>query len=365
MREATKISAVDADIARGAPGKPGSGSIAFSLTYDYSNPAQAQLVAQTFVDRLLKLDASESQAEAQTNARFLEDQQTGLQRQVDDIEGQITRITGQNGAALSSRTGLGDITISGGDYDSQIASLKRDNAQLLAKSDENAVNRDPNVTAAEAQLAAARAQYSDSHPDVKLAERRLAAAKANATNFQASAISGTVQRQVAINNQAISELMAARGAAQGRAATVVAAQARGPLIAQQVSQLQAKADQVRLDLGRVTTNLLNARSMVKLTEEQRGERLTLVDPPVTPDTPTSPNRVLLIVGGIFGGLACGIALALIVEAIRRPIRSVGVLTSITGTPPIAIVPTISMQAERTKARFPWQRRFKRSEGGNS
>ena len=364
MRDATNISAVDADIARGAPGRAGSGSIAFSLTFDYSSPAEAQLVAQTFVDRLLKLDASESQDQAQTNVHYLEDQQAGLQKQVEDLEGQITRITGQNGAALANRAGLGEITVGGGDYETQIASLKRENAQLVARSDETAVNRDPNVTAAEAQLAAARAQYSDNHPDVKLAERRLAAAKSNATSYQANAISGAVQRQLSINNEAISDLIRRRGEAQGRAATAVAAQARGPVVAQQVAQLQAKADQMRTDLGKVTTNLLTARSMAKLTEEQRGERLTLVDPPVTPDTPTSPNRLLLIAGGIFGGLAVGLMLALIVETIRRPIRTVAALTKVTGVPPLAIVPVLSAKIGRGKRLFRWRRRLQSDKGVN-
>ena len=350
MRNATNISAVDADIAQGVRGKANAGSIAFSLTFEYPKAREAQLVAQTFVDRLLKLDASESQSQAATNVRFLEDQQTDLQKQVDAIEGQINGITGRNGAALSSGSGMGMITI-GGDYDSQISNLRRENAQLLAQMGGSAVGRDPNVVAAEAALAAARSQFSDDHPDVKLAQSRLSAAKANATNFQANAVSSSIQRQIAANNQSIAELSGARAMAQGRAATMAAAQARGPAIAQQVSQLQAKADQIRVDLGRVSTNLLSARSMAKLTEEQRGERLTLIDPPVTPDTPTSPNRPLLIVGGILGGIGLGSALALLVELILRPIRNVSTLTRIVGAPPLGVVPVLSTKrAKRRRTR---------------
>lgn len=356
MRNATNISAVDADIAQATRGRAGSGSIAFSLSFDYAQAREAQLVAQTFVDRLLKLDASESQSQAQNNVRFLEDQQASLQRQVADIEGAMNRITGRNGAALSNSASMGMITIGGGDYDTQISTLRRENAQLLVQTGGTAVGRDPNVVAAEGALAAARAQYSDDHPDVRLAESRLAAAKANATNFQTTAVSSTVQRQIAANNQSIAELTQARAAAQGRAATMAAAQARGPVIAQQVAQLQAKADQVRDDLGKVSTNLLTARSMAKLTDEQRGERLTLIDPPVTPDTPTSPNRPLVIIGGIVGGGVAGIVLAMLVEAMMRPIRSVSTLTRIVGAPPLGVVPVLS----KRRARRWWWRRNKRA-----
>jgi len=340
VRDATNISAVDADIKSGPPGRGSSGSIAFSLTYDYPAAAQAQLVAQTFVDRLLKLDATETQNQAATNVNFLQDQETGLKSQVDDIEGQINRITGQNGAALASSASVAAPSMTG-DYEGQIAALERQNVELSASTGSTGVGRDPNVLAAQANLAAARAQYSDDHPDVKLAESRLAAAKATASSFQSTNASPVVQRQIAANNASIARLNNARASELGRAATMAAAQARGPVVAQQVSQLQAKADALRSDLARVSTSLLTARSMSKLAEEQRGERLTLIEPPVTPDTPSSPNRPFLIIGGILGGLAVGVALALAAEFIARPIRSVGALTRLTGVPPLAVVPMLS------------------------
>lgn len=340
MRDATNIAAVDADI-KSSGSRSNSGSIAFSLTFDYPTAPQAQLVAQTFVERLLKLDATETQGQAATNVNFLQDQQTALQTQVDAIEGEINRITGQNGAALASTGGMGMVGMSGGgDYEGQIAALRRQNVELSASTGSTGVGRDPNVLAAEAQLAAARAQYSDDHPDVKLAEGRLAAAKATASAFQSNNANPVVQRQIAANNASIARLSGARAAEQGRAATLAAAQARGPVVVQQVAQLQAKADTLRANLARISTNLLNARSMSKLAEEQRGERLTLIDPPVTPDSPSSPNRPLLIAGALFGGLAFGFALAMLAEFIARPIRSVAALTKLTGVAPLAVVPLL-------------------------
>lgn len=357
IRDATNISAVDANITRGAQG--GAGSIAFSLTFDYPRAAEAQLVAQTFVDRLLKLDASESQSQAQTNVRFLEDQQGSLQAQVDAIEQQVNRVTGQNGAALSSGSSMGMISIGGGDFDGQIAALRRENLQLQSQLGKTGVGRDAGVVQAEAQLAAVKAQYSDDHPDVKLAETRLAAAKTAASQFQTNNVAGTIQQQIAANNKAISDLNSARSQSQGRAVQMAAAQARGPVVAQQVSQLQSRADQVRADLGKVTSNLLNARSLAKLTEEQRGERLTLIDPPNTPDKPTKPNRPMLIVGGIAAGLALGFALAFLIELVLRPIRNVGTLTAITGAPPLAVVPVLSHKRPKTAGRWNWSWRKKK------
>ena len=339
MRAATDISAVDAEIK--SQGGQNAGSIAFQLTFDYPAAAQAQLVAQTFVDRLLRLDASQTQGDAQANVHFLEDQETALQSQVSQIEAQINQITGQNGSALANAGGLGMISLGGNDYESQIASLRRENVQLQSQLGGIGVNRDPGVQAAEAALAAAKAQYSDNYPDVKLAEIRLAAARANAKNTQSNIIAGTVQQQVNANNQAIAQLEAARGTSLSRAAAIASAQSRGPVVQQQVAQLTAKAQLLRDQLGKVSSNLLSARSVVKLANEQLGERLSLIEPPVTPDTPTSPNRPLLILGGIALGLAAGLVLALAVEMFAQPIRSVSALTKLVGVPPLAVVPVLS------------------------
>lgn len=339
MRAATDISAVDADIR--AQGGQNAGSIAFQLTFDYPAAAQAELVAQTFVDRLLRLDASQTQGEAEANVHFLEDQQASLQSQVAQVESQINQITGQNGAALANAGGLGMISIGGADYETQIASLRRENVQLQSQLGGMGLGRDPAVLAAEAQLAAVKAQYSDNYPDVKLAEIRLAAAKANAKNTLSSAVTAPVQQQINANNDAIAQLEAARGSSLSRAAAVAAAQSRGPVVAQEVSQLSAKAQLLRDQLSKVSNNLLSAHSVVKLANEQLGERLTLIEPPVTPDTPTSPNRPLLALGGIALGLASGLALALAMEMINRPIRSVAALTRLVGVPPLAVIPVLS------------------------
>ena len=356
MRDATAITAVDADI-QAAP-RGNKGSIAFSLSFDYARPAQAQLVAQTFVDRLMKLETTSTREQAENNVNFLQDQEQSLQKELTGIEDEINHITGVNGAALSSintsMIGMG----SGVDYSSQIANLQRENATLASQAS-TAVERDPNVVAAENQLAAAKATFSDDHPDVKLAERRLASARSSAQAFQQSGVSSLVRQQIAANNAAIARLSGQLNSDRARGAAMAAAQARGPAVVQQVTQLQAKAESVRANLSKVSANLLNARSMSKLVDEQRGERLTLIEPPVTPDRPSSPNRPLLIIGGLLGGIAVGVLLALVAELVFRPIRSVAQLAGITGSPPLGVVPTLSSKA-RT-ARKGWRPRFWRGQ----
>lgn len=352
MRKSTSISPVSADIGGGGQQ---SNTIAFSLTFEYPDPQKAQIVAQDFVERLVRLDATQTAQQATGTVEFLQEQADGLTSQINAIERQIQGIKAANGMVLSNANPL-MIGGGGGSYEAQIAGLQRENAQLMAqlKLQSTAVDRDPTVAAAEAQLAGARAVYSDNHPDVRLAEQRLAEAKRlAATNVKKFNPSSLVQQQIAANNAAIANLSSAQSADQARVGAVATAQARGPAISEQIAQLQAKADGLRTNYQTVATSLIGARGNAKLSEQQKGERLSVIDPPVVADQPSWPNRPLLILGGIGAGGSIGLALAFLLELIMRPIRGVSSLQQIIGEPPLVIVPQLG--SKRSPFRLPWRR----------
>lgn len=350
LRDSTTISAVDANISSGSRGRAGQSSIAFALTVNYPRADLAQLIAQTFIDRLLKLSATQSIDEAQNSVRVLEEQASTVQQQLDDLEGRVRAITGQSGAAIAAAQSFGGGATNSGMYDTQISALQRENAQLRNQIGSVALERDPGIVAAEARLAAVRAQYSDDHPDVQIARTQLAAARSNASQLQSRATNGAVQAQINTNNASIAQLQQARNAELGRAAQLAAAQARGPAAAASVAQLQGQADQYRANLGKINATLLTARSAARMTEEQRGERLSLIEPPVSPDRPSSPNRPLLIAGGLAAGLGAGVFLALLIELLLRPIRSAAAIKAVTGAAPLAVVPNLSKRARKTAKR---------------
>lgn len=357
MRKATRLTPVSADI--GGNDRL-SNTIAFTLSFDYADPQRAQLVAQDFVERLVKLDAAQTAEQASGNVEFLQEQANNLAAQVNQIESSIRTLKASNGAALANSGTM--MMPTGGGYQAQIAQLQRDNAQLTAQLRQSgqAADRDPAVVSAEAQLAATRATYSDDHPDVRLAEQRLNQARSfaagNARRFDNTA---TIRAQIAANTAAIGSLTAAQNSDQGRAGAILSAQARAPAINEQVAQLQAKADGLRENYQAISTRLLNARGAATLGDQQRGERLTVIDPPVTPDQPTSPNRPLIAALGLIGGFGLGVLSLLAIELVKRPIRGSGALARVTGAPPLAIIPTIdplSVKVPNWLSRFTFLRR---------
>jgi hypothetical protein len=345
MRDATSIEPVNADV---ADTSQGSKAIAFMMRFGYKDPAKAQAVMQSYVERFLEIDTSNIAEQATSTVAFLQDQANSLQRQIAALEGQITAIKARNGSALAS-SGMATAA-NAGSYDAQIAALQSENRQLLRQARRPSASN-PALTAAEAQLAAARAMYSDSHPDIAILSQRVEQLRRMPNSESGASDEALIQGQIAANNATIAALGSARSQEAGRASSTLAAQSRAPVIMEQVMQLDNRANSLRLQYQEVSAKLMSAQNSARMAQEQKGERLTVVDPPVVPDSPTSPNRPLLIGGGFAAGLALGLLLAMILEFVLRPIRGIDEIGGM-GLEPLAVIPTFSPDKVRSARRNP-------------
>lgn len=359
MREATRIEPVSSQFKRSGNGR--STTIAFSLSFDYKSAAQAQAVAQDMTEQVLLLDATTSSEQAGSTVQFLTDQAAQLQSQISEAESRIEQIKAQNGLALSN-PGMMAMNGSGGSYDVQIIALQRDNALLQAQraARASAATRDPIVAAAEADLAAAQARYSDDHPDIAIAKRRLREAERLAASNQAKLPADTVDQQIAANNAQIEALRAMRAQELGRLSTAQSAMAQAPLVEEQIAQEQQKLDLLNQQFQTVSTRLMQAQGTARAESEQKGERLSVIDPPVVVNDPISPNRPLLMAGGLAAGLGAGLLLAFAAELFFRPIRDMNDIRLVTGAMPLVSIPTIAAPRppllKRLTARMPWRSR---------
>ncbi len=95
--------------------------------------------------------------------------------------------------------------------------------------------------------------------------------------------------------------------------------------------------------------LMEAQLSVKLEKEQKGERFTLIEPPLLPEVPYSPNRVMIIILGLILSLGAGLAVVVILESMDGSIRGVKSLESLFGTVPLATIPYIPSEDEIAEA----------------
>jgi len=338
MRDEIQLSSIDADL---NATKPEDRTIAFKLSYRYSDPVKAQAIAQSLMEQIVELNSTADVANANQAVQFLTEQGNNVKREIGGLEDQIAKLNLQYGGVLARSST--PVTGNSVGYDMQIADLMRQNQSLqLQKSDLNTSDqRDPLVANAESALAAARAQYSEDHPDVRLAKARLEEAKRLAAQNVKKLPVNNIDEQIRFNNEQIAKLRAAKSTEQGQVSAAISSQSRAPAVQQLAQQLQQKLDGLYKQYDAISQRLMTAQAGARAANEQLGERLVVVDPPVVPDKPASPNRLLILGGGLVGGIGLGLLLGLMVEMFLQPVRTPGRITQITGSPTLALIPVIA------------------------
>jgi len=110
-------------------------------------------------------------------------------------------------------------------------------------------------------------------------------------------------------------------------------------------------------LQRVYTTLLakneDAKVAANLERRQIGEQFKLIDPPVLPDKPTSPDRVQWDLIGAAIGLGIGCLLAGIAEYRDSSLRNADDVLSAVAVPVLALIPVMTMPTPRRNRRRLW------------
>lgn len=94
-----------------------------------------------------------------------------------------------------------------------------------------------------------------------------------------------------------------------------------------------------------------------LEEGRKGERFTLIEPPVLPERPVKPNRPLIAIVGLVLAIAAGFGTVAILESLDTTIYGIHKLRSITGAPPLAAIPVIPSPGSVRRARWRTGRNF--------
>lgn len=333
-------------------------TIAVRLAYVYEDPVKAQAVAQQLMERVVEVDSTNNAEQLTQAVQFLTEQQQDLQRKIELAEGEVAGFNSRYGNVLAS----GSMAAMGGGaaaFDLQISMLQREIADLEAQKRTlaTAETRDPAVVQAEGALLAARGVYSESHPDVVRAKARLEQAKQFAQQNVARIPSEEIDTKIRLARAQIAQMQVAKSTESSQTASIMSQRAAAPAVQQQAAQLQQRVQTLYKQFEETSNRLLSARANARAGEEQLGERLMVVDPPVVPDSPDSPNRPLIVAIGAAAGLALGLLLGLATEILMRPIRDPAVLAAITGTRPLAIIPEIGAPVEHRQSRKASPRRW--------
>jgi uncharacterized protein involved in exopolysaccharide biosynthesis len=221
---------------------------------------------------------------------------------------------------------------------------------------------------ARSQLAAARNRYSGSHPDVQRLERVVDAIES--AMRASSSTAASLQVAESPDNPAFIQIKAQREAAmnergslegqiemlRGRIADYEDRLARAPAVEREYSALLRELQGAQFKYQEVRQKQMEAQVAANLESEQKGERFTLIDPPLVAEKPSSPNLPLVLVLGALLSIAAAVGVALLLDQSDTSVRSRRDLASLVSVPPLVAIPWIET-AEESAARARNRRRF--------
>ena len=122
-----------------------------------------------------------------------------------------------------------------------------------------------------------------------------------------------------------------------------------PTVENEYRALTREYENTQFKYQEVRTKQREASAAQDLEAQRKGERFTLIEPPLPPEEPVSPNRPVVLVLGIVMSAGLALLAMALVEALDSSVRSAADLTRLVEVAPLAAIPLIGTAAERRRA----------------
>lgn len=144
------------------------------------------------------------------------------------------------------------------------------------------------------------------------------------------------QREAAVNQK--KALEDKRAALQARYDDYERRLARTPAVEREYSEMLRDLSSDQNQYAEIRRKLMEADIADNLETERKGERFTLIEPPLVPDEPASPNRPLIVIFGFVAAFALALGTVLLLESLDGSVRTRQDLQQLVSVPPLAIIP---------------------------
>ncbi len=366
IRKDIEFEMISADVVDPRRGGVVKATIAFAVSFQSNSPDLAARVANDLVSLYLRENLESRRQLAEGSAQFLASESERLRRRTEELAQKIAVFKRDNFDRLpeladSTLQRLGRLNeelreVDGRirAFDQQIVILDSQLVQLSPKSEivtdsgERLLAPTDRLKALRAEYTAAVGRYSSQHPDVRRLEREIGELeKEIAAGSSAEAgrdpvpdnpayVQINAQREIASSERA--DLVARRAELQRLIAHNEQARSTMPEVERKYQALMIEAQSEQTKHAEIRQKLLAAQLSQNLESEQKGERFTLIDPPVQPQEPISPNRWLIALVGLVLATGAAISVLLLREAFDTRIHGGHQVATLLGEAPLAVLP---------------------------
>lgn len=221
------------------------------------------------------------------------------------------------------------------------------------------------LTALSGELAALSERYAADHPDIKRKQREIAAIESQLKT--APRISRPSTSRLDADNPAYIQLAAQLKASRTERTSLLETREEliqeledlknrltaAPKVEREYRVLIRDYENASAKFNEIRAKQLEAQLAESLEAKSKSERFVLIEPPILPEEPASPNRLAILLLGMLLSLAGGGAYVGLRESADDSVHSLRELATVTGTIPLAAVAYI--ETHRDAAMKRWRR----------
>jgi succinoglycan biosynthesis transport protein ExoP len=195
-------------------------------------------------------------------------------------------------------------------------------------------------------------KYSSEHPDIKRLKRKLNGLEVMVAEYkdkpevvvnEKNPEYLQVKARLESIDSSISSLKKSRLNLEQQVAQLDTHIDQTPQVERGLDALERDYDSTKAKYQEIRNKQSQAEMAMSLEEDQKGERFTLLEPPLFPDTPVKPNRPKVFLLGLILSIVSGIGVAGVAESLDGGIRGALALTMITKMRPLVTIPYITTQ----------------------
>jgi capsule polysaccharide export protein KpsE/RkpR len=205
-----------------------------------------------------------------------------------------------------------------------------------------------------------RSRYGPAHPDVRRLEAQLQQLKAKivpapdnsatASPVARQSHNPVVEAQLEKLDEDIAKKKASAAKVQNDIDFHISKIQREPIFWEKTAGVTRDYDTLRARYTSLLDKKLAADTASAMESRQKSERFVILDPAQVPEKPYSPNRPLLFLGGLIGGVLIGIGVVVVMEIMDESVRDGRQAERILGKPVLTGIPEILTSQQQWNGR---------------
>lgn len=347
--------------------RPGQGTIAFTLAFEHRKPEITQRVANELVTLFLDENVKSRTERATETTEFLTQEADRLKAELEKVETQLAAYKQEHSNALPQHQELHMSMLARTETELKDAEreyktaqeelrfldLELSTAKAGVTQNYGAAYNPQDIGSLKAEYQRLLSLYTEAHPDVRAVKRKIEALEAavsaggleKPTGAPVSLELARVQAKISATNTRIESLAGQIKALRGRMAGYEQQLRQTPQVERGLITLMRDHESAKAKYEEIHAKQMSAKIAENLEGENKAERFSLLEPPAYPDKPSKPNRIKILLIGIFAAFGGSGGLIMFLETLNQRIRGQEALAIAIRQRPMLAIPYIVIEDE--------------------